>query len=135
MVVVGAGASAGGMLAGSAARLGSTALARLICCAAVLMVAGALSRHPLGVVALAGAFGAFQMATVVADTRLQESISGPARATVTSLAGISTDIATLAVYGGYAVLVDVAGHSGAFAMLTLPYLAVAVWLRRGLAKR
>ena len=135
MVVIWAGAAAGGLLAGRAARLSSTALAGLICCGAALTAVGALSGHPLGVVALAAAFGIFQLATVVADTRLQESISGPARATVTSLAGMSTDVATLAVYGSYAALVDVAGHSGAFAMLTLPYLAVAVWLRRGLANR
>jgi predicted MFS family arabinose efflux permease len=130
MVVIWAGAAAGGLLAGRTARPSSTALAGLICCGVVLMAAGALSRHPLGVVALAGAFGAFQLATVIADTRLQESISGPARATVTSLAGMSTDIATLAVYGSYAALVGVGGHSGAFAVLALPYLAVAVWLWR-----
>ncbi len=135
MVVIWAGAAAGGLLAGRAARLSSTALAGLICCGAALTAVGALSGHPLGVVALAAAFGIFQLATVVADTRLQESISGPARATVTSLAGMSTDVATLAVYGSYAALVDVGGHGGAFALLALPYLAVAVWLRRGLAKR
>lgn len=130
MVVVWAGASVGGLLAGRAARLSARALASLIGCGAVLMAAGALSRHPLGVVALAGAFGVFQLATVVADTRLQESITGPARATVTSLAGMSTDVATLAVYGSYAALVDIGGHGSAFAMLTLPYLAIALWLRR-----
>ena len=129
MSVFWAGAAAGGLLAGRAARLSSTALAALICCAAVLMAAGALSGHPLGVVALAAAACVFQMATIVADTRLQESISGPARATVTSLAGMSTDVATLAVYGSYAALSDVAGHGGAFALLMLPYLAIALWLR------
>jgi MFS family permease len=130
MVVIWAGAAAGGLLAGRAAQFSSTALAGLICCGAMLMAAGALSRHPLGVLALAAAFGIFQLATVVADTRLQNSITGPARATVTSLAGMSTDVATLAIYGSYAALVDVGGHPGAFAMLTLPYLAVAVWLPR-----
>jgi predicted MFS family arabinose efflux permease len=130
MVVIWAGAAAGGLLAGWGARLSSTALAWLICCGAALMAAGALSEHPTRVVALAAAFGVFQLATVVADTRLQEAISGPARATVTSLAGMSTDVATLAVYGSYAALTDIGGHGGAFAMLALPYLAVAAWLRR-----
>jgi predicted MFS family arabinose efflux permease len=130
MVVVGAGAAMGGLLAGRAARLRSTALAVLIFGGAALMAAGALSMHPLGVLALAAAFGVFQLATVVADARLQESITGPARATVTSLAGMSTDVATLAVYGSYASLVDLGGHSGAFALLMLPYLGVAWWLRR-----
>jgi predicted MFS family arabinose efflux permease len=130
MAVIWTGAAVGGLLAGRAAQLSSTALAGLICCGAMLMAAGALSRHPLGVLALAAAFGIFQLATVVADTRLQNSITGPARATVTSLAGMSTDVATLAIYGSYAALVDVGGHPGAFALLALPYLAVAVWLRR-----
>ena len=128
MVVIWAGASAGGLLAGRAAQLSSTALAGLICCGAVLMAAGALSRHPLGVVALAAAFGVFQLVTVVADTRLQDSIRGSARATVTSLAGMSTDAVTLVAYGSYAALAEIGGHPGAFAVLMLPYLLVAVIL-------
>jgi hypothetical protein len=43
---------------------------------------------------------------------------------------MSTDVATLAVYGSYPALVDIGGHGSAFAMLTLPYLAIALWLRR-----
>ena len=131
MVVIWAGASAGGLAAGRVAQWGSTAFAVFVCAGAVLMAVGALSRHPVGVVVLAVAFGVFQCATVVADTRLQNSIAGPARATVTSLAGMSTDVATLAVYGSYAALVDLGGHPGAFALLMLPYLAIAFWLRRG----
>jgi predicted MFS family arabinose efflux permease len=58
MVVIWAGAATGGLLAGRTARLSSTASAGLICCGAALMAAGALAQHPVGVVALAGAFGA-----------------------------------------------------------------------------
>jgi len=129
MVAIWGGASAGGLLAGRVTRMGPIALAWFIVVAAALMAAGALSGHPLGVLPLAVSFGIFQCVTVVADTRLQESITGPARATVTSLAGMSTDVATLAVYGSYAALVDLGGHGGAFALLTLPYLVVAAWLR------
>lgn len=131
MVAIWAGASAGGLAAGHVARWGSTAFATFICVGAVFMAAGALSKHPLGVIGLASAFGVFQCATIVADTRLQNSIIGPARATVTSLAGMSTDVATLAVYGSYAALVDIGGHPGAFALLMIPYLAIAFWLRLG----
>ena len=131
MVVIWAGAAAGGLAAGRVARWGSTAQAALVCAGAFLMAAGAVSEHPLGVVGLAAAFGVFQCATIVADARLQTRITGPARATVTSLAGMSTDVATLAVYGSYAALVDLGGHSGAFAILMLPYLAIAFWLRLG----
>ena len=130
MVVIWAGASVGGLAAARVARWGSTAQAALVCAGAVLMAAGALSGHPLGVIGLAAAFGVFQCMTIVADTRLQDSIAGPARATVTSLAGMSTDVATLAVYGSYAALVGLGGHGGAFALLMLPYLAVAFWLGR-----
>ena len=128
MVVIWAGAAAGGLLASRAARLGWGSLAALLCCGASLMAAGAMSGHPLAVIPLAAAFGIFQLATVVADTRLQESISGPARATVTSLAGMSTDVATLAVYGSYAALAGNGGHGGAFAVLALPYVAISLWL-------
>ena len=131
MVGIWAGASAGGLAAGHVARWGSTAYAGLVCTGAVLMVAGALSAHALGVIALAAAFGVFQCATIVADARLQNIIIGPARATVTSLAGMSTDVATLTVYGTYAALVDLGGHAGAFALLMIPYLAIAFWLRLG----
>jgi hypothetical protein len=128
MVVVWAGAATGGLLAGPASRLGPRSLAGLICCAAALMATGALVDHPLGVIPLATAFGIFQLTTVVADTRLQDTISGDARATVTSLAGMSTDVVTLAVYGSYAALVEVGGHRGAFAFLMVPYVAVAAML-------
>lgn len=128
MVVIWAGAAAGGLLAGRAAGLGSRALAGLLCCAAALMATGALAHHPVGVVALAVAFGIFQLTTVVADARLQDSISGPARATVTSLAGMSTDVVTLVIYGSYAALAEIGGHPGAFTALMLPYVVVAVIL-------
>jgi MFS family permease len=128
MVVIWAGAAAGGLLAGRAARLGARSLAGLLCCAAALMATGALSHHPAGVVPLAAAFGIFQLTTVVADARLQDSISGPARATVTSVAGMSTDVVTLVVYGSYAALTEIGGHPTAFTALMLPYLVIAAIL-------
>jgi len=128
MVVIWAGAAAGGLLAGRAAGISSRKLAGLICCGAALLGAGALVGNPAGVVGVAVAFGMLQLATIVADTRLQHCITGPARATVTSLAGMSTDVATLFVYGSYAALAHVGGHGGAFAILTLPYLTISLWL-------
>jgi MFS family permease len=128
MVVVWAGAATGGLLAGRAVRIRKRTFAGLICCGATLLGIGALAGHPAGVGAVAAAFGIFQLATIVADTRLQDSITGPARATVTSLAGMSTDVATVAVYASYAALADVGGHGGAFAILALPYMAISLWL-------
>jgi hypothetical protein len=90
----------------------------------------------LMVVIWAGAaFGIFQLTTVVADGRLQDGISGPARATVTSLAGMSTDTVTLAAYGSYAVLAEVDGHPGGFTILMIPYALVAVILATSSRRR
>lgn len=128
MVVVWAGAAVGGLLAGPGDGVDDRVLGSVIACGAALMAAGALIAHPAAVVALAAAFGAFQWATIAADTRLQHGMSGDARATVTSLAGMSTDVLTLAVYGCYAGLADVGGHGGAFTVLVFPYAVLAAWL-------
>ena len=127
LLVIWAGAAVGGLLAGPAGRLGTTGLAVLIVCGAGLLAVGALTGKP-GVVLVGLAFGAFQLASVLADMRLQHSIAGDARATVTSLAGMLTDVGTVFVYGSYAVLADIGGHGGASAMLALPCgdLVVAV---------
>jgi hypothetical protein len=77
MVVIWAGAASGGLLAGRAGSLRPRTLAALICCGAVLLIVGALSDNPAGMIAIAAAYGIFQLATVVADTRLQHSIAGP----------------------------------------------------------
>ena len=53
---------------------------------------------------------------MLADVRLQARISGPGRATVTSAAGMATDLTIIAFYGGYAVLAGAAGHAVAFAV-------------------
>ncbi len=117
-----------GFVTGRTAGLRPPGLALLVAGAAGLMAAGALTGRPGGIVLVAVAFGAFQLADVLIGARLQASVTGPARATVTSLAGMGTDLATLAVYGSYAALAGAAGHGGAFAILAVPYAGVALWL-------
>lgn len=135
-LLIWSGVAAGGLFAGRAERLGRTGFAALLVGSAAALIAGALIRHPAGIVLVAVAFGGFQLATVLADVRLQHSITGPARATVTSLAGMTTDVGTIAVYGCYAALASATGHSGAFVLLAAPYLLVAAWiLRAGRATR
>lgn len=131
LLVIWAGVSIGGLFAGRGVRLSTRWYAALLVAAAALMAVGALSGHRAGIVALAAAFGVFQMAMVVADTRLQNTITGPARATVTSLAGMSTDLTTIGVYASYGALATAAGNGGAFAILSVVYLFVAAWLVRG----
>jgi hypothetical protein len=116
--------TAGGLLAGAGQRLSCRGLAALLAVAALAMGAGAATGLPAGIALVALAFAAFQVATVVAGARLQAAITGPSRATITSLASVATDTATIAVYAGYAVLAP-AGHRVAFALFAIPYLLIA----------
>ncbi|MFG1618429.1 hypothetical protein ACGFI3_37250 [Nonomuraea wenchangensis] len=85
-----------------------------------------MSGHPAGFVLIAGAFGAFQLAGVVADARLQERIGGAARATVTSVAGLGMNVVTLVVYAGYGAVSGRLSNGVAFALFAVPYVVVAV---------
>ncbi|MGN9787392.1 MFS transporter [Nonomuraea sp. ZG12] len=133
VLIVWIGATGGGLLAGAARRLSERGLAVALAVAALAMAGGALSGHPAGIVPIAVAFGLFQMSGVVADARLQDSITGPSRATVTSVAGLGTNVVTLLVFAGYGTVSSMTGHGVAFAVLAAPYVLVALWL--GLRQR
>ncbi|MFC0032234.1 MFS transporter [Micromonospora chaiyaphumensis] len=125
LVLVWAGTTVGGLLAPAGERLSDRGFATLLAGAALALAAGALVRHPAGFVLVGLAFAAFQLATVLADVRLQARISGPDRATVTSVAGMATDLTIIGVYAGYGLVAGAAGHAVAFAVAVLPYLLVA----------
>ncbi|MEU4481031.1 MFS transporter [Micromonospora sp. NPDC023966] len=125
LLLIWAGSTVGGLLAPVGERLTDRGFAVLLAGAALALAAGALLRHPAGFVLVGVAFAAFQLATVLADVRLQARITGPDRATVTSLAGMSTDLTIIAVYAGYGVVAGAAGNAVAFAVAVLPYLLLA----------
>jgi MFS family permease len=131
LLVIWAGVALGGLVTGRAANLPKPGLALLLVGAGGAMAAGALTGRPAGIVLVAVAFAGFQLADVLIGARLQASVTGPARATVTSLAGMGTDLATLGVFGSYAALAGATGHGGAFAILAVPYAGVALWLLTG----
>jgi MFS family permease len=138
LLLIWAGATVGGLLAGAGERLGAKGLAALLAGTALALAMGAGAGSPAGIALVALAFGGFQAASVLADVRLQRSIDDARRATLTSLAGLGTDLATIAVYGGYAVLGTAAGHGTAFASFAVPYLVTALLLAappRGRAAR
>jgi hypothetical protein len=130
LLLIWTGATAGGLLAGAAERLGTGGLAALLTAAALALAAGALTGSPVGLGLVALAFGGFQLATVLADARLQHRIEDTGRATLTSVAGLGTELATVAVYGAYAVLGGSATHGTVFALLAVPYLVTALVLTR-----
>jgi hypothetical protein len=94
----------GTALAGRAAAMSSRTMAVVVTLAGVALALGCLV-GPLGLTTLAigVGYGLLGNAMVVAEARLQAVISGPARATVTSVAGISTELVALSVYAFVAV--------------------------------
>ncbi|WP_179791717.1 MFS transporter [Actinopolymorpha rutila] len=71
--------------------------------AGFLVGAGAAATSTIGVVAIGVGIGAFHLARLLLDARLQHAISGPARATVTSLSGVLSEGAALAVFAAFGV--------------------------------
>ena len=64
---------------------------------------GALSGTAWGFAPIAIGYGVMQLVIVVAEARLQDSITGPARATVTSVSGFFAEVFAVAVYAGFAL--------------------------------
>jgi MFS family permease len=128
LLVIWAGATAGGLLAGAAERLTTTGFAVLLAGSALALSTGAALGTAPALVLVALAFGGFQLATVLADARLQRRIDDTGRATLTSVAGLGTELGTLATYGAYAATATVTGHGTAFVWSAVPYLLTAVLL-------
>ena len=128
LLLVWAAATAGSLFAGRCERLGAKGLALLLGGAAAALAAGAAAGTPVALGLVALAFGGFQLATVLADVRLQQRIEDTGRATLTSVAGLGTDLLTVAVYAGYAAIVTRTDHATAFTLFALPYLLTALLL-------
>lgn len=131
VILISVGIAAGGVLAAAGRSFTDREFAALLAFGALALGAGAAGGTAVGFVALAAAFCAFQMASVLADVRLQESITGPARATVTSLAGLGTELGAVLVYGGYAAASALTGHAAIFTASAAPYAVLALVLFLG----
>jgi MFS family permease len=59
--------------------------------------------EPAGLVGVAVFYGLYQVVMVAVNTRLQDAITGPARATVNSVAGLLSELAAIAIYGLWAL--------------------------------
>jgi MFS family permease len=133
-LVLWGGAGLGGLLAGRAAGLSSRALGGVVAVGGLLLAGGAAGGVTAGIVAVAAGFGALQLAGVVVGAWLQDAVTGPARATVTSVASLAAELVAVAVYLVYGALAGPLGHARTFALLGLVYLPVAVWVARGVGK-
>ncbi|WP_431900541.1 MFS transporter [Nonomuraea sp. bgisy101] len=130
VLLVWVGATSGGLLAKRAARLRTRGLAAVLAVGGLALGVGAATGHPVGFVGIAVAFAMFQLGEVLADARLQRRITGPSRATVTSLAGLLTDVCTIVALVLYGAASLVLSHSALFVLFSVPYLVTALAMSR-----
>lgn len=101
----------------SAAWLTARSVTPVLLLAAALLAGGTLTGRAAGVVPIALGYGLLQAGIVVADVRLQQVIGGRARATVTSISGLLSELCGITVFLGFA---------GGSSFLALPALVVAL---------
>lgn len=132
VAVVVVGQFVGTALAGRTAAMGRRTMGGVVALAAVLISLGAVSGSLAGFVAIAAGYGLMHNAIVVSEARLQEVITGSARATVTSVAGLSSELVALAVYATFAGGARWLTVASLVALLGVATLAVAVAVARWL---
>ena len=98
-------AAAGNALAGAASKRHPATVAVPLVVSTALMVVTAATRHPTALLGLVGLwYMAVNLATILADARLQEAVTGPARATVTSVAGLGAEVVAIGMFLAVATL-------------------------------
>lgn len=97
-------ASAGGALAGVASRARPAIIGIALVVVTGALVAMAVTGHPALLAVLLGWYVTVNLAIVLADARLQAAVSGPARATVTSVAALGSELAAILVVASVAIL-------------------------------
>jgi MFS family permease len=132
MAVTVAGQVIGSALAGRTAGMRNRTLAGVLVGAALLLMTGSVYGGLTGFVAIGAGYGAAHNVIIVAEARLQDAITGPARATVTSTYGLLSELLALSIYGTVAVGSGWLPVSTMIAALTVPLLVVAVLVSRWL---
>jgi hypothetical protein len=94
--------------------------------AGLLVGAGAVVQVVSGFVAVALGYGALQAAIVVAETDLQDRIHGAARATVTSVAGLLSELGAIALFAFVAVGSGAASMAALVTVLALLVVALGL---------
>jgi MFS family permease len=122
----------GTALAGRTAGMSGRRMGWFLLGAAVLISAGALAPAPPGFAAIAVGYGLLNNAMVVSEARIQAVIEGPARATVTSVAGLTTEVVALAVYVSFAATAEAVPVPVQVAALGVPLALVGLLARRRL---
>jgi predicted MFS family arabinose efflux permease len=114
----------GAALGGRVNRLSGSALLALLVAAAGCLVIAAVWARPAALAVAALFYAIYLAVLVVAEARLQARITGPHRATITSVAGLGVEVSSLLVFGAWAL-------GGAVGVAVL-VLAVVPLVRSGL---
>jgi MFS family permease len=126
------GQAVGTALVGRTARASGPVVAVMLATGAILISVGALASPYAGFVAIAIGYGLCNNAMLVGETRLQDTITGPARATVTSVLGVLEEVGAIALFACFAVGSRVLGFPELVALLALPAVLVAMAVARWL---
>jgi MFS family permease len=126
-----AGTLVGSALAGRTANMRSSTMAWALVVSAAALAVGALigGAGVIGVVGFAAigvGYGIISNAVVVTESRLQDAIEGPARATVTSVSGLFSEVVALGVFGAVALGSVWLPISVNVALLAVPVLFAAL---------
>lgn len=130
-----AGQIVGAAVAGRTAGMSGRTMAGVLCAAAMLIAAGAVAGGVAGFVAIGIGYGAVHNAVIVSEVRMQDAMSGSARATVTSVAGLTSEVASLALFAGFALGSAWLSLSILVAAVAVPLLLVAASAPRLLPRR
>jgi MFS family permease len=103
VLVVALAGAAGAALGGRAGRLPVPALLAALAAAAGCLAAAAVWARPAAIGAVAVFYGLYLAVLVVTEARLQERIAGRHRATITSVAGLGIEVASLLVFAAWAL--------------------------------
>lgn len=122
----------GTALTGRSARFGSRAIGSILGLGAVLVTIGVLVSPYVGFVVVAVGYGLANNAMLVGETRLQDTITGPARATVTSVLGLLEEVVALASFAAFAIGARWLGFPTLVALFGIPAVLVAFAVMRWL---
>jgi MFS family permease len=123
MLPISMASALGSAVAGHVDRLRPVGLGLLLAASMMLFVLASLLSTPVGIAAVALAYGVYHAVLVVTEARLQQRIESRTRATVTSVASLGVELAAFGVYATWALggLRAVAGL-GLLVALGLPFL-------------
>jgi hypothetical protein len=107
-------------------------LGRALAGAAAALAVGSLLGNPVGMLPVAVCFGVLELYTVLAEARVQEAISGPARATVLSVASFGSEVWALALFTGFGLGSSTLSIEVMLALVAVPLLGAALLTRRWL---